>query len=106
MTPEWALVCITVTLMSSEEAQQPAPAKVGGRSSPEAGHLGTVAPPPWPAATWGMLGQARVAHRPGELTPRGWSLKWALLCKVGLSTDNSGGKLEEVRLTQLDRNAP
>lgn len=47
----------TLTLGSSEGAQQPVLAKAPGRSSPKAGHLlGTVAPPPWPAATWGMLG--------------------------------------------------
>lgn len=50
------------------------PSKASGRSSPKAGHLlDTVAPPPWPNAPWGMLGQARAPHS-----------------QVGLS----GGKLE------------
>lgn len=52
-----------MTSVRSEEAQQPVPAKASGRSSPKAGHLlDIVAPPPWPNASWGMLGQSRTPH--------------------------------------------
>lgn len=51
----------------------------------------------------GMLGQSRDDHPPAELTSEGWFLKWALLDKVGLGTDGSGGKLEDVRLPRLNR---
>lgn len=45
------------------------PSKASGRSSPKAGHLlGTVAPPPWPNAPWGMLGQARAPHSQAGLS--------------------------------------
>lgn len=45
MTPERALASTSLTLVSSEEAQQSVPAKAGGRSSPKTGHLLDTAAP-------------------------------------------------------------
>lgn len=57
MTLELAPASTSTTLVSSEEAQQPVPAKAGGRSPPKSGHLlNTVACPPWLGVCWDSPG--------------------------------------------------
>lgn len=57
MTPEWALASGGMTLVNSEEAQQPFSAKGAGRSWPKAGELlDTVAPPPMASSHLGHVG--------------------------------------------------
>ena len=89
-----------VTLVGSEEARQPVPAKAGRRSSLKTGHLlDTTALPPVASCHLGHVGTVQDYHS-GELNPSGWSLKWALLRRVGLGTSSSAGKLEAASAEQ------